>query len=142
MVDKSTRSRMMRGIGPRDTVPELVVRRLLFARGFRYILHDDRLPGCPDIVLPRYRVAVQVHGCFWHGHTGCKHFKIPGTRTRFWRSKISGNAERDARNAAKLIAAGWRVLFVWECATRGNPERIADRADRFIRHGRRQYAEI
>ncbi|WP_072893254.1 very short patch repair endonuclease [Sphingobium sp. YR657] len=122
VVDAATRSRMMSGIRGKDTKPELVVRRGLHALGFRYRLHDRRLPGKPDMVLPRWRAAIQINGCFWHGHD-CALFRWPGTRQEFWRSKIGRNVERDREVEAALDRAGWRVLTVWECALKG-PARI------------------
>lgn len=109
---------MMSGIRGRDTKPEMVVRRALFAAGFRFRLHRRDLPGVPDVVLPGRRVAVFVHGCFWHRHGACRYAKLPSTRQEFWKAKLEGNAARDARAAKALLAAGWRVLVVWECAVR------------------------
>jgi DNA mismatch endonuclease (patch repair protein) len=118
IVDGKTRSRMMSGIRGRDTKPEMVVRRALFAAGFRFRLHRRDLPGVPDVVLPGRRVAVFVHGCFWHRHGGCRYAKLPSTRQEFWKAKLEGNAARDACATDALLAAGWRVLVVWECAVR------------------------
>lgn len=115
VVDKATRSRMMSGIRGKDTQPELAVRRFLHRRGFRYRLHDRRLPGRPDMVLPRYRVVVFVHGCFWHQHPGCRFATTPDTNASFWQHKLSGNQMRDARKSEELQALGWRVITVWEC---------------------------
>jgi DNA mismatch endonuclease (patch repair protein) len=109
----------MAAIGPKDTAPELLVRRLLHASGFRFRLHRRDLPGRPDIVLPRYRTVVMVHGCFWHHH-GCKNSGWPKTRTEFWRAKIIGNQDRDRRNVRDLTALGWRVVIIWECQTRAS----------------------
>lgn len=122
IVDAATRSRMMAGIRGKDTKPELVVRRGLHALGFRYRLHDPKLPGKPDVVLPRWHAVIQIHGCFWHGHD-CPLFRWPGTRQEFWRTKISRNVERDREVKAALDHASWRVLTVWECALKG-PGRI------------------
>lgn len=108
----------MSGIRAKDTKPEILVRRALHALGFRYRLHDRRLPGRPDIVLPRYRAVVFIHGCFWHGHD-CRLFKEPGTRRDFWLSKIERNRANDSKHADALAGAGWRVATVWECALRG-----------------------
>ncbi len=108
----------MAAIRGADTKPELVIRRGLHARGFRYRLHNRKLPGRPDLVLPRYRAVIFVNGCFWHGHD-CPLFKWPKTREEFWRDKISGNVERDQKNQAELKASGWRVGIVWECALKG-----------------------
>lgn len=117
VVDKDTRSRMMSGIRGRNTHPEILVRSLLHASGFRFRLHVKNLPGKPDIVLPKYKAVVLVHGCFWHGH-GCRFFKWPTTRPEFWRTKIERNRENDGKAVAALVAGGWRVAIVWECALR------------------------
>jgi DNA mismatch endonuclease, patch repair protein len=109
---------MMSGIGGKHTKPELIVRRALFAAGYRFRLHRRDLPGAPDVVLPRVKVAMFAHGCFWHMHTACKYSKLPSTRREFWRDKLEGNVERDRRAIESLRSAGWRVLIVWECATR------------------------
>lgn len=108
----------MSGIRGGDTRPEMVVRRALFAAGFRYRLHRRDLPGAPDLVLSGRKVAVFVHGCFWHRHKECRYAKLPATRPEFWRAKLEGNAERDTRVIEALQATGWRVLVVWECAIR------------------------
>lgn len=113
---------MMAGIRGRDTKPELMIRRALHARGFRYRLDVRELPGRPDILLPRHRAAIFVHGCFWHGHD-CALFRWPRTREEFWRRKIEGNRVRDAGVEAQLRAAGWRVATVWECAMKGRQKR-------------------
>jgi len=118
VVDKKTRSRMMSGIRGKDTRPELIIRRNLHAQGFRYRLHDNKLPGKPDMVFPKYRAVILVNGCFWHGHD-CHLFKWPGSREDFWRNKISRTKERDRENIAALLAGGWRVLQIWECAIKG-----------------------
>ena len=109
---------MMSGIGPKDTKPEMFIRRGLHAMGYRYRLHDRRLPGRPDLVFPVRRAVIFIHGCFWHGHD-CSLFRWPGTRPDFWRAKISGNINRDARVRSELLNLGWRVLDVWECVLRG-----------------------
>jgi DNA mismatch endonuclease (patch repair protein) len=118
VVSPETRSRMMSGIRGKDTQPELRLRRALHHDGFRYRLHVKDLPGRPDIVFPRYKAAVFVHGCFWHGHLGCKYFKVPATRTDFWLTKIGANQMRDGNDRLCLESAGWRTCVVWECATR------------------------
>jgi len=115
IVNKATRSRMMSGIRGKNTKPEMVVRRFLHRRGLRFRLHDSRLPGRPDIVLPRYKAVVDVHGCFWHQHPGCRFAYMPTSNTKFWRDKLGGNALRDARNREALTRLGWRVFVVWEC---------------------------
>lgn len=101
-----------------DTKPEIVVRKLLHAMGFRYRLHVRRLAGTPDIVLPRHRKVIFVHGCFWHGHEGCARSKRPATNKKFWNTKIDANIDRDRRAREELANAGWGVLVVWECETR------------------------
>ena len=109
----------MSGIKATDTGPELAVRKGLHRGGFRYRLHDRRLPGRPDLVFPKHGAVIFVNGCFWHGHD-CQLFKWPKTRSGFWREKILGNKDRDRRNHAQLLADGWRVGHVWECALKGN----------------------
>jgi DNA mismatch endonuclease, patch repair protein len=121
VVSAEKRSQMMAAIKGKNTKPELLVRRALHRRGFRFRLHVRDLPGRPDIVLPRYKAAIFVNGCFWHGHT-CKYFKLPATNTEFWREKISANQERDALKTKQLIGLGFRVLSIWECQTRAGPE--------------------
>ena len=118
VVDSATRSRMMSGIRGRNTKPEVLIRSLLHRQGFRFRLHARDLPGKPDIVLPRYHAVVFVHGCFWHGHD-CPLFKWPRTRPDFWREKIKKNQANDNRTREALLANGWRVGIVWECALRG-----------------------
>jgi DNA mismatch endonuclease, patch repair protein len=118
VVDSKTRSRMMSGIRGRNTKPEMAVRRALFAAGLRFRLHRRDLPGVPDVVLSGKRVAIFVHGCFWHRHTGCPYATLPATRPEFWKAKLDGNAARDAKVVEALLALGWRVLVVWECAVR------------------------
>jgi DNA mismatch endonuclease (patch repair protein) len=118
IVDSATRSRMMAGIRGRNTKPEILIRSLLHRQGFRFRLHVRNIPGKPDMVFPRYRAVIFVHGCFWHGHD-CPLFKWPGTRPEFWREKIGRNQSNDYRTRTALITAGWRVGVVWECAIRG-----------------------
>lgn len=124
VVDRATRSRMMSGIRSKNTRIEVNLRKALFAQGFRYRINDSRLPGKPDIVLPRHRAVVFVHGCFWHGHD-CALFRLPASNTDFWRTKIEANRARDERACCDLDAQGWRVAVVWECALRGRT-RLAD----------------
>jgi DNA mismatch endonuclease (patch repair protein) len=111
------RRRIMQAVRSKDTGPELAVRRALFRLGHRFRLHRKDLPGKPDIVLPRYRLAIFVHGCFWHGH-GCRYGQLPKARLDFWGPKIARNQARDAANTAAMEALGWRVLTVWQCQTR------------------------
>jgi DNA mismatch endonuclease (patch repair protein) len=122
-VDSATRSRMMSGIRGSNTKIEMLVRRALHARGLRYRLHSRKLPGRPDMAFASARAAVFMNGCFWHGHD-CPLFRLPGTNTEFWRSKIDGNRARDVRSLEALHSQGWRTAVVWECAMRGRP--VAD----------------
>jgi DNA mismatch endonuclease (patch repair protein) len=115
IVDPQTRSRMMAGIRSKDTRPEMTVRTFLHERGFRYRLHVARLPGHPDIVLTRYRVAIFVHGCFWHQHTGCPKASMPRDNAEKWATKFAGNVARDQKNVPALIDMGWHVIVIWEC---------------------------
>ena len=118
IVDQATRSRMMSGIRGKDTRPEIEVRKALHAKGFRYRLHARDVPGKPDATFPRYRAALFVNGCFWHGHD-CHLFRLPGTRTEFWQEKIARNQKRDEIVRAQLREKGWRSITIWECAIRG-----------------------
>lgn len=118
IVSPEQRSRMMSGIRGKDTKPEMVLRRGLHALGFRFRLHERKLPGTPDLVFPKYHAVILAHGCFWHGHD-CHLFRLPGSRTEFWRTKIERNRAVDARTQLALRDAGWRVGTVWECAMRG-----------------------
>ena len=138
VVDKNTRSRMMSGIRGKDTTPELLIRKALFRKGFRYRLHYPGLPGKPDLVFPKYSAIVLINGCFWHGH-GCHLFKWPKTRHEFWKGKISGNVERDLRNLRWCHELGWRVMVVWECAVKGKQrlprEEVVTRVENWLRSG-------
>ena len=109
---------MMSGIRAKNTRPELIIRKGLFAKGLRYRLHDKKLPGKPDLVFPKYRVVLFVNGCFWHGHA-CDLFKMPSTNRDFWENKIGTNQANDAKNKELLLTAGWRVVTIWECAIKG-----------------------
>lgn len=113
--DKATRSYNMSRIRNKDTKPEVQVRKFLFANGFRYRLNDKKLPGKPDIVLPKYKTVIFVNGCFWHGHENYKYFKLPATRTEWWKEKIEGNIKNDIKKHALLTEAGYKVMVVWEC---------------------------
>ena len=124
VVDVETRSRMMSGIRAKNTKPELLLRSMLHRQGYRFRLHSRQLPGTPDMVLPKFGAVVFVHGCFWHGHE-CPVFKWPKTREAFWREKILRNQDNDRKAVAELIAVGWRVAVIWECALRKRPEEIA-----------------
>lgn len=112
---KKVRSYNMSRIRSKDTKPEMLVRRFLHANGFRYRLHDKKLPGKPDIVLPKYKTVIFIHGCFWHGHEGCKYFVVPKTRTEFWMNKINLNIANDAKAVVALQKEGWRIIHLWEC---------------------------
>lgn len=118
VVDAITRSRMMSGIRGKNTRQEILIRSGLHRKGLRFRIHVSDLAGKPDIVLPKYRVVVFVHGCFWHGHQGCRYFKLPSTRPEFWRMKIENNVLNDQRALRKLSGDSWRVAIVWECATK------------------------
>ena len=113
--DKATRSFNMSRVKGKDTKPEMLVRKFLFANGFRYRLHDTKLPGKPDIVLPKYKTVIFVNGCFWHGHKGCPYFVLPKTRTEWWLQKIKGTMLRDKIAEIKLQVMGWHVIIIWTC---------------------------
>lgn len=115
----ATRSYNMSRIRSKDTKPEMLVRKYLFSQGFRYRLHDKKLPGKPDIVLPKYKTVIFVHGCFWHGHANCKYYVVPKTRTDWWLEKINKNLANDKKAIKELKKAGWRVINVWECGFPG-----------------------
>ena len=117
---KEIRSYNMSRIKGKDTKPELLVRKYLHRNGFRYLIHVKRLPGKPDIVLPKYKTVIFVHGCFWHGHEGCRYFVVPKTRTDWWTNKISTNKGKDAAAVIKLQDAGWNVIVIWECDLKKN----------------------
>ena len=116
------RSRNMAAIKSGNTKPEILVRKFLFAKGLRFRI-KSKLPGHPDIVLPKYKTVVFVDGCFWHGHANCKYFRLPASNTEFWKAKIEGNAARDLRQTEELRKLGWRVIRIWECSLRRNPQR-------------------
>jgi DNA mismatch endonuclease, patch repair protein len=118
-VTPAVRSRMMAGIRSKDTKPEMIIRRGLHARGFRFRLHDRSLPGCPDMVFPKWKAVIFVHGCFWHGHD-CHLFRWPKTREDFWREKIGRNRSNDSRTGQLLDQMGWRQCIIWECALKRN----------------------
>ena len=117
----------MSRIRGRNTGPELRLRSLLHRAGFRFRLHAKQLPGSPDVVLPKYRTAIFVHGCFWHRHPGCRNATKPSTRREFWQEKFDANVSRDARNQAALEAAGWTVLTIWECELKADAEGVVRR---------------
>jgi DNA mismatch endonuclease (patch repair protein) len=112
---KETRSYNMSRIRSKDTTPELLVRRFLHGHGYRYTLHNKKLPGKPDIVLAKYKTVIMIHGCFWHGHEGCKYFSIPKTRTEWWENKINGNMANDEKAGKALQELGWKIINIWGC---------------------------
>lgn len=120
---KEKRSNIMSKIGGKDTKPEIIVRKYLFSKGFRYRINDKRYPGKPDIVLPKYRTVVFIHGCFWHGHENCKASKLPETNSDFWKKKISDNVDRDRKNIKELRNSGWNVIVVWLCDVKSKSNR-------------------
>ena len=113
--DKQTRSYNMSQIKGKNTKPEEIVRKYLFSQGFRYRKNDKRLPGTPDIVLPKYKTVIFVNGCFWHGHESCKYFVWPKSNPKFWKEKIEANIARDNQKSKLLKSKGWKVIIVWEC---------------------------
>lgn len=113
--DQITRSRTMRSVLSKNTTPELVVRSFLFRHGFRFRLHSIKLPGHPDIVLPKYKTVVDVRGCFWHHHSGCRQATLPSSNTVYWQRKFSRNVERDKKIEMQLKELGWHLIIVWEC---------------------------
>ncbi|MEL4454848.1 very short patch repair endonuclease [Lutimonas vermicola] len=119
---KETRSFNMSRIKGKNTKPEILVRRHLFSKGFRFRLHDKNLPGKPDIVLKKYKTVIFVNGCFWHGHKNCKYAVIPKTRTEWWKDKINKTISRDSYNHSTVIKDGWNVVIIWECHLK--PDRI------------------
>lgn len=134
---KEQRSRNMAAIRSASTKPEQMLRHTLWHRGFRYRINEKRLPGRPDIVLPKYRTVVFVHGCFWHGHKDCKYYTVPKTNTEFWVAKVARNQERDQEVWRKLEAKGWSVIIVWECQLKkaNLEETIARVAAEIVRNG-------
>jgi len=113
--EPKVRSYNMSQIKSKNTKPEILVRKFLFSKGLRFRIHDKKLPGKPDIVLKKYNTIIFIHGCFWHGHKGCKYFVIPKTRTDWWLEKINKNGLNDSKNIEKLINQGWNTLIIWEC---------------------------
>jgi len=125
------RSEIMARVRAKNTRPELRVRKLVFALGYRYRLHDRKLPGCPDLVFGRRRKVIFVHGCFWHRHKRCALARLPKSRLDFWLPKLEGNKSRDQRNRRALARRGWKVLTIWECQLR-DAERLNDKIRRFL----------
>lgn len=134
VVDQVTRSRMMAGIRGKGTKAEVGLRRALHALGFRFRTNVPNLPGKPDIVLPRWKAAILIHGCFWHRHAGCRYATTPATRPEFWEAKFRDNTQRDIRNLSELERAGWRVAVVWECGIKKKGiSAIAEEVARWIK---------
>lgn len=136
IVDALTRRRMMSGIKGKNTKPELIIRRLLFSMGYRFRLHQKDLAGTPDIVFRSKKIAIFVHGCFWHRHTGCRLAKLPKTNSQFWEEKLNGNVCRDKLAVAHLKGAGWRILTIWECSVkRGVTEEVKSSLSSWLNGG-------
>ena len=136
MVDvftKEKRSEIMKKVGPKNSKPELLVRSLIHCLGYRFRLHRRDLPGTPDLVFPRYRKIIFVHGCFWHGHIGCKKSKLPETNREFWENKINRNKENDKNSILKLNERGWEILTIWECQIKKSKiENLKKRITKFL----------
>lgn len=132
-LDKETRSKIMKSIRSKDTRPERILRSVLHRSGFRFRLHVQGMPGTPDIVLPKYRAVIFVHGCFWHQHRSpvCRDSHAPRSNLEYWQSKLAKNVKRDAEHLARLKAEGWRVFVVWECEMKNIP-RLTSRLQRFL----------
>mgnify|MGYP003301475748 CR=1 FL=1 len=137
-LSQTQRSYNMSRIRGKNTKPEILVRKGLHARGFRFRLHNKKLPGCPDIVLPKYGVAIMVNGCFWHGHKGCRYATRPKSNVVFWDAKIARNKHRDEVTAAHLEALGWTVITIWECELRTSSQ-LGDRLNTLTEEIRRAY---
>lgn len=129
--DPEARSRIMRAVKGRDTAPEMVVRRLAHRMGYRFRVCRKDLPGHPDIVFPRLRKVIFVHGCFWHGHDCARGARVPKENRAYWVKKVSGNRARDQKNLERLAAAGWKALVVWECTTRDEGD-VTARVEKFL----------
>ena len=142
IVDSATRSRMMAGIRAGNTRPERLLRSALHKRGLRFRLHARKLPGKPDLTFPRFKAVVFVHGCFWHRHSDCRYASTPTTRPEFWQAKFATNVERDSRNLAMLLALGWRVAVVWECALRKGVEPVAEAVLEWLTNSKSEQLEL
>lgn len=137
------RSEVMSRIGSKNTKPEIVLRKALFSRGFRYRIHVGKLPGKPDIVLPKYKTIIFVHGCFWHGHHGCRYAYTPKSNTDFWMGKIAANKARDLITERKLVELGWNVITVWECEMKPKVrEKTINRVFGFLRQPVEKYRVV
>ena len=133
IVSTQKRSEMMSKIGAKNTKPEIIILKLLHSEGYRFRLHLKRLPGKPDIALQKHNTLIFVNGCFWHGHS-CDIFRLPKSRTEFWRTKIDSNKERDKRNFESLRRLGWRILVIWECALKGKNRLSQDKIVKLLNH--------
>lgn len=131
-MSKERRSALMAKVRSKNTGPEMIVRKELFKRGYRYRLHVKALPGTPDIVLAKYRCAIFVNGCFWHGHQDCKKAKLPQTHKEFWQKKIETNKAHDVENGQKLIVLGWNVVTIWECELKGDQSVVDKIIDQYL----------
>lgn len=128
IVDQATRSRMMSGISSKNTKAEVEIRKKLFSLGYRYRIHDSKLPGKPDIIMARFKAVIFIHGCFWHAHN-CVLFKLPSTRRAFWKNKLKRNSQKDTENNKELKKMGWRIMTVWECSFRGAGKKREEQID-------------
>jgi DNA mismatch endonuclease (patch repair protein) len=128
--DKATRSHNMSKIRSKNTIPEIMIRKFLFSKGFRFRIYDIRLPGKPDVVLPKYKTVIFINGCFFHGHEGCKDFKIPKTNTEFWLKKFQINKHNDVENLKQLSEQGWKVITIFTCQLK--PKRKANTLNELI----------
>jgi DNA mismatch endonuclease, patch repair protein len=129
---RETRSYNMSRIRSRNTKPEMILRKFLFADGFRYRLHDSTLPGKPDIVMKKYKTAVFINGCFWHGHKGCKYYVVPKTRTEWWLAKISRNIANDKNSRKLLKHLGWKTITIWECELKKDADKVLNKLSRKV----------
>ncbi|WP_052394456.1 very short patch repair endonuclease [Oleiagrimonas soli] len=132
-LNPAERSRVMSKVKSKDTTPEMLVRRLVHRMGYRYKLHDRRLPGKPDLVFPSRKKLIFVHGCFWHRHESCSLARLPKSRKDFWLAKLEGNRQRDTRHCRELRASGWEILVIWECETKLDHDLLAKRLDLFLK---------
>ncbi len=142
IVDSTTRSRMMSGIRGINTKPEVLLRKKLHAFGFRFRLHARDLPGRPDIVLPKHRAVILVHGCFWHRHAGCRNATTPANNAEFWQAKFAANTARDIRSRRDIAVLGWRTAVVWECSMRKDADLVAQRCALWLKSGIDQEIEM
>lgn len=124
VLTKEQRHQCMSNVKSKNTKPEILVRQFLFSHGYRYRLNYNKLPGKPDIVLPKYKIVIFINGCFWHGHEGCKYATIPETNHEFWMTKISGNVKRDKETRDKLIDSGWKVINIWQCQLKSKTKEL------------------